>query len=122
MSVPDREARLSLSEAPDEGAVRMLDVGGHRIGLFRVDGALHALADRCPHRGAPLCSGRVATPIEAGPSGLTLGRPHSILRCPWHKWEFDIASGRSLVDEKLRVRRYAVRIDGDEVVVSLDQP
>lgn len=118
----EREARLPLADAPDEGAVRMLDVGGHRVGLFRVEGTLHALADRCPHRGAPLCAGKVATPIEAGPSGLQLGRAHSIVRCPWHKWEFDIATGRALVDDKLRVRRYAVRLDGDDVVVSLDHP
>ena len=44
------------------------------------------------------------------------------MRCPWHKWEFDIASGRALVDERLRVRRYAVRVHGAEVVVSLDAP
>jgi nitrite reductase (NADH) small subunit len=120
--VPEREARLPLADGPDEGAVRMVEVGGHLIGLYRVAGDYHALANRCPHRGAPLCAGRVATPIEAGPSGLTLGRPNSILRCPWHKWEFEIATGRSLVDDKLRVRRYAVRVDGDELVVTLDSP
>jgi nitrite reductase/ring-hydroxylating ferredoxin subunit len=120
--VREREARLPLDEAPEEGVVQMVEVGGHRIGLYRVDGAFHALADRCPHRGAPLCAGRVATPIEAGPAGLTLGPAHSIVRCPWHKWEFEIATGRSLVDDKLRVRRYAVRVDGDELVVSLDAP
>jgi nitrite reductase (NADH) small subunit len=120
--VADREARLPLAEAPDEGTVVMLDLAGHRVGLYRVDGTLHALADRCPHRGAPLCAGRIATPIEAGPAGLALGREHSIVRCPWHKWEFEIATGRSLVDEKLRVRRYAVRLEGDDVVVTLDHP
>ena len=30
----------------------------------------YALADRCPHRGAPLCAGKVATPIVAGADGL----------------------------------------------------
>jgi nitrite reductase (NADH) small subunit len=120
--VGDREARLPLADAPDEGRVVMLDLAGHRVGLYRVNGAYHALADRCPHRGAPLCGGRIATPIEAGPGGLTLGAPHSIVRCPWHKWEFEIATGRSLVDDKLRVRRYAVRLDGDEVVVTLNHP
>ena len=44
-----REARIPLREAPDEGAVRMLEIGGHSIGLYRVAGALHALANRCPH-------------------------------------------------------------------------
>ena len=112
-----REARLPLTEAPDEGRVVLVEVAGHEVGLFCVDGTLHALANRCPHRGAPLCAGSVATPIEAGDDGLRLGRPHSIVRCPWHKWEFEIATGRSLVDDRLRVKRYAVRVEGDEVVV-----
>lgn len=117
-----REARLPLDEAPAEGTVRMLDVGGHRVGLYRLDDALYALADRCPHRGAPLCSGRVATPVEARDGVLTVGKPRSILRCPWHKWEFEISTGRCLVDERLRVKSYAVRLDGDEIVVTLDRP
>jgi nitrite reductase/ring-hydroxylating ferredoxin subunit len=117
-----REARLPLLEAPTEGEVRLVDVGKHRVGLFRVDGKLHALANRCPHRGAPLCEGRVATPVELRPGGPEVGLPGSIVRCPWHKWEFEIATGRCLVDDGLRVRRYVVRTEGDEVVISLDHP
>jgi nitrite reductase/ring-hydroxylating ferredoxin subunit len=41
---------------------------------------------------------------------------------PWHKWDFDIATGRCPVDARLRVRRYAVRVEGDEVVVTLRHP
>ncbi|MFL5927668.1 MAG: Rieske (2Fe-2S) protein [Gaiellaceae bacterium] len=117
-----REARLPIAEAPAEGAVRLLEIGGLRVGLFRVADAFHALADRCPHRGAPLCAGRVAAPIGYENGEVTLGLHASVLRCPWHKWEFDIATGRCLVDEKLRVRRYAVRIDDEEIVVTLDRP
>ncbi len=117
-----REARLSLEDAPREGAVRMLDVGGQRVGLYRVEDSLYALADRCPHRGAPLCAGKVATPIEARDDALVLGVPHSVVRCPWHKWEFEIATGRCLVDERLRVRRYSVEVEGQEIVVTLDRP
>jgi nitrite reductase/ring-hydroxylating ferredoxin subunit len=100
----------------------MLDVGGHRVGLYRVGDAFHALADRCPHRGAPLCAGRVATPVATEGGTLVLGPRGSVVRCPWHKWEFEIASGRCLVDDRLRVRRYAVRVDGEELVVTLDRP
>jgi nitrite reductase/ring-hydroxylating ferredoxin subunit len=117
-----RETRLPLAEAPSEGAVRIVDVGGHRVGLYRVGAELHALADRCPHRGAPICAGRVVTPIEVRDGSLELGTRGSVLRCPWHKWEFEIATGRCLVDDRLRVRRYAVEVDGDDVVVSLDLP
>ena len=122
MTATDREARIPLRDAPGEGAVKMLQVGGHRIGLYRVAGSFYALADRCPHRGAPLCAGRIATPVEARSGTLALGAPQSIVRCPWHKWEFEIATGRSLVDNRLRVRRYAVHLDNDHVVVTLANP
>jgi nitrite reductase/ring-hydroxylating ferredoxin subunit len=42
------------------------------------------------------------------------------VRCPWHKWDFDVASGRCVVDPQLRVRRYPVTVSGGQVVVSLD--
>ncbi len=101
----------------------MVELGGHRIGLYRVGAELHALADRCPHRGAPLCSsGRVATGIELRDGRPALGRRDALVRCPWHKWDFDIVTGRCAVDAKLRVRRYAVHVDGDEVVVTLRHP
>jgi 3-phenylpropionate/trans-cinnamate dioxygenase ferredoxin subunit len=122
VSSASREARLPLDAAPAEGEIRLLDVNGHSVGLFRVDGYLHALADRCPHRGAPICSGKVVTPIEVRDGVLVLGARKSVVRCPWHKWEFDLATGRCLSDERLVVRRYAVRVDGADVVVTLDRP
>ena len=122
MRAAERETRLPLAEAPAEGSVRMLEIGTHGIGLYRVSGRLYALANRCPHRGAPLCSGMVATPLEAATGDVPLGTSASVVRCPWHKWEFDIATGRSLVDERLRVRRYAVRVEEEQVVVTLDRP
>jgi nitrite reductase (NADH) small subunit len=118
----EREVRLPLRDAPAEGDIRVLEIGGHRVGLFRVGESLHALADRCPHRGAPICAGRVTTPVEVRDGRLELGSRASVVRCPWHKWEFEIATGRCLVDDRMRVRRYAVQVDGEDVVVSLDLP
>jgi 3-phenylpropionate/trans-cinnamate dioxygenase ferredoxin subunit len=102
----------------------MVRIGHHRIGVMRVGGQLHALADRCPHRGAPLCSfGEIVTGIERFADGtLGLGEPGTLIRCPWHKWDFDIATGTSPADPAMRVRRYAVWEDGEEVVVRLDRP
>jgi nitrite reductase/ring-hydroxylating ferredoxin subunit len=90
---------------------------------MRLGDEIHALADRCPHRGAPLCSsGQVVTSIERRADGtLDLGPEGALIRCPWHKWDFDIATGTCPVDGHMRVRTYAVRPDGDGVVVSLDR-
>ena len=107
---------LRSEEARSRSAARL--PGGVR----RVGDSVYALADRCPHRGAPLCAGAVATPIGVESGELTVGKPDSVVRCPWHKWEFEIATGRCTVDERLRVRQHAVSIEGDVVVVSLDSP
>jgi nitrite reductase (NADH) small subunit len=117
----EREARFPRDVLPAQGAVRVVEVGTHRIGLYRVGNSVYALADRCPHRGAPLCAGAVATPMAVDGGELAVGEPDSVVRCPWHKWEFEIATGRCTVDERLRVRRYSVSLDGDDVVVSLDR-
>ena len=121
MNKPEREARIAASDAPAPGEIRIVEVGRHRIGLFRVADEFYALADRCPHRGAPLCSaGEVATPIEGASNALTVGAPLSVVRCPWHKWDFQIKTGQCEVDPHLRVRRYTVRNDGDDIIISLD--
>ena len=87
------------------GRIRMIELGGHRIGLVRVGDEVHALADRCPHRGAPLCSsGRTVHGIELGDGVPVRGAERALVRCPWHKWDFNIATGRCLVHPTLRVR------------------
>lgn len=53
-----------------------VQVCGMRLVLFRSAAGLTALADRCPHRGAPLSDGQV----------LSYG-----LQCPYHGWTFDNA-------------------------------
>jgi 3-phenylpropionate/trans-cinnamate dioxygenase ferredoxin subunit len=117
-----REARLPLTEAPAEGERRLVELAGRTVGVFRLDDGYFALADRCPHRGAPLCSrGEVVNAIEGvGDRSSRVTREGALVRCPWHKWDFDIATGRCEVDARLRVRRYDVRVDGEELVVSLD--
>ena len=99
----------------------MVEVGGHPVGLFNVDGALYALADRCPHRGAPLCSwGEMVGAILPIGDRLHLVDEGHFIRCPWHKWDFEISTGQSPVAPHLQVRRYAVRTEGDDIIVSLD--
>ena len=116
-----REVRLPLSQAPAEGERRVVELGGRAVGVFRVEGAFYALADRCPHRGAPLCtSGEVVSAVEGVGDAARVTREGALVRCPWHKWDFDIASGTCTVDARLRVRRYPAWIDGGELVVSLD--
>lgn len=41
------------------------------------------------------------------------------MRCAWHGWEFDLTTGRSLVDPTVRARTYPVTIEGDDLVLTV---
>jgi len=96
------------------------------IGVFNVNGSYHALRNLCPHKLGPLCTGRVSGRVVAAapPSSyapeLEVERDGEIIRCPWHLWEFEIATGRCLVDPKVRVKTYPVAVEDGQVVVYAD--
>ena len=122
MSVPAAGARWtdvgSLTQLERE-RVLLARVGGREIGVLRdEDGRLHAVRNRCPHHGAPLCRGRVRE-REAGEPGSYEPSGKRVLRCPWHGWEFELESGRCLDDPLLRARVYPVEVVDGRVLVAL---
>jgi len=100
------------------GEMRLVEVRGHSIGLFNVDGDYVAVLNVCPHELAPVCRGRLSgTTLPSMPGEFIWGREGEILACPWHGWEFDLRTGRALADPRVRVRRYEVVIDGDTIAI-----
>jgi nitrite reductase (NADH) small subunit len=94
------------------GGRKIVNVAGRSIGVFNVEGRFYALRNVCPHQGAPLCLGSVKGTAEESPPGeYVWGREGRILRCPWHGWEFDLATGHSVFNpHRTRVRRYQVTV------------
>lgn len=102
----------TVDEIPPQ-ARKIVDIEGRSVGVFNVDGAYYALRNRCPHQGAPLCEGQIVGTVRStGPGSFTYDATRTYLQCPWHNWEFDLASGRSWFDPKrLRVRQYQVSVE-----------
>lgn len=95
------------------GEVEIVTVGAVEIGVYNVDGEYYALHNRCPHRGAPLCEGRI-TGLLTGPEPgeYEFTREGEIVRCPWHGYEFDITTGEFvLTPGKLRTMTYDVEVE-----------
>jgi nitrite reductase (NADH) small subunit len=96
------------------------------IGVFNVNGEFHALRNLCPHKSGPLCFGRTGplmvadAPPTVETANLDVVRDGEIIRCPWHMWEFEIATGRCLVDPRVRVKKYPVVIESGQIVVYAD--
>jgi len=113
-----------VSDWQDVGSVEELDrtgrivarVGGREIGVLAVDGELRGVRNRCPHHGGPLCLGAIRNRVGGAPGRYELAAT-SVLRCPWHGWEFDPVSGRCLDDDAMRVAVYPAKAVGGRVLV-----
>ncbi len=88
------------------GAGRTFCVDGKLIAVFQVDGEYYAISDLCPHMGASLGEGYV----EDG-----------AVTCPWHAWRFCVKNGSWLDSPQspLKAESYAVRIEGDDVLIEI---
>ena len=74
----DRVRLTALEELPDGRGVRV-DVGEHRVAVFRVGADVYAIGDRCSHAEASLSEGEVWD---------------LAVECPRHGSEFDLRTGR----------------------------
>jgi nitrite reductase (NADH) small subunit len=113
-----RHVVCGVDELP-RGARVIVDVGGRSVGVFNVGGTLYALLNRCPHRGAPLCLGTIGgTMLPSDPHEYVYGLEDRLLRCPWHGWEIDLATGRPPFDPaRASVKRFTVHVEDGEVVL-----
>lgn len=72
--------RVRVAQVSDVPLGRALSVTvrGVPVAIWRVADGFHALEDRCPHAGFPLCDGE----LEG-----------CVVRCPLHGWDFDVRTG-----------------------------
>jgi len=63
------------------------------LALFRVNGGIYAVSNRCLHRGGPLSEG------ELNDYKVT---------CPWHGWKYDVRTGAFDIIPTLKVKAFPV--------------
>ncbi len=104
-----------ISELPP-GERRIIEVEGRSIGVFNIRDSFYALRNACPHQGAPLCLGKVKGTMKSSrPHAYDYVMDEQVLVCPWHCWEFDVATGRSVFNpHKTRVKTYEVTLEAEE--------
>lgn len=110
--------RIAVKPAKDfpPNTREVIQVGRQSIGVLNIDGEYFALRNHCPHQGAPLCLGKISgTTLPGEPYTYEYGRENEIITCPWHGWEFEIATGASVFNpHRVRVRSYEVTVETPE--------
>jgi nitrite reductase (NADH) small subunit/3-phenylpropionate/trans-cinnamate dioxygenase ferredoxin subunit len=87
-----------------EGKGTIVAVDELKIALFRCDGVVYAIRNRCPHMGGDLGEGT----LEG-----------EIVRCPWHGWPINVRTGQHPETPVVGVRTFPVRVEGDDVYVEV---
>ncbi len=79
---------------------------GLSVLLVRVDGDLHAVANKCAHMACPLEGGRL---------------DGAVLTCPCHDWRFDVRTGAFLDAPELALDTYPVKVEDGKVLVAIGE-
>lgn len=91
-----------------EGAMRLIEHEGRKIGVFNCEGALYGIEDRCSHDDGPLAEG------EFDPSACTV-------ECPRHGSLFDLSSGRpKTLPAYAPVQTFPIAVEDDTIVLEVD--
>ena len=86
------------------GSGKTVQIDGKPVAIFNVEGSFYAIDDTCLHRGGALGEGT----LEG-----------SIVTCPRHGWQYDVKTGVNTTNPEVKIKAYEVKIDGEDVLVSL---
>lgn len=98
---------LKLAAVTDFDAtrIRSYSLFGKKVAIMRLeDGSFQAIEAACKHQGADLTKGEI--------NG-------NVVTCPRHQWQYDLLSGECLNHDSLPLRRYDLKIEEDNIFVSL---
>lgn len=88
-------------ELPEGGAIEVL-IDGTVVAVFRHEGNLFALDGMCAHQGGPIAKGRVE---------------NGCVTCPWHGWQYDLATGIQTMNQQPLMQTYDVRENNGRIEV-----
>lgn len=89
-----------------EGEMGAFEVDGNQVLLLHVDGGeITAFQGMCPHQQIALVDGHFD------------GKE---LTCKAHQWVFDGVSGKGINPDDCRLAKYAVKVEGEDVLVDID--
>lgn len=108
--------RICKTEELAPGERKIVTLKKRSIGVFNINGEYFALKNTCPHQRAPLCEGKITgTTLPSKVGEYHYGHEGEIIHCPWHQWEFNIKTGKSVFNpHRVRVATYPVEVESKE--------
>ena len=95
--------KVAAKSEIEPGSAKKVEVGGKEIALFNIGGNFYAVDDTCQHQGGPLSEGAC---------------DETVVTCPWHGWQYDVATGACLTNPAVSQTKHDVKVEGDDILVS----
>ena|ERR1044071_7841014 len=86
------------------GKAKVVDIDGRPIAIYNSNGTFYASDNHCPHKGGPLSE------------GLVMG---NMVLCPWHRWTFDLNTGKCITNPMARVSCFEVKVEGEDLLIKV---
>jgi 3-phenylpropionate/trans-cinnamate dioxygenase ferredoxin component len=97
----------SVADLPDDGEAISVEVNGEPVAVVKTDGDVYAIRDVCSHAEVPLSEGEIYD--------------HTI-ECWLHGSCFDLRTGKPTGPPATKpVPVYPVKIEGDDVLVAIEE-
>lgn len=94
----------SGAETPEGDFAFEALIGERIVAVFRYQGNWFAIDGMCSHQGGPLAEGAVQD---------------GCVTCPWHGWQYDLATGVQLINRQPLQETFPVRQNDNQVEVML---
>lgn len=88
------------------GEMKTVELDGKSVVIYHVEDVFYATTGLCCHQGGPLGEGLLED---------------AIVVCPWHAWQFDVATGESVLDPGRRIETYPIHVEDDRVLVDIGE-
>jgi nitrite reductase/ring-hydroxylating ferredoxin subunit len=97
---------VARADEISSGTGRQVFVRGRAVAVFNVDGTFYAIDGTCLHRGGPVGDGD----LEG-----------TIVTCPWHGFQYDVTTGRNVMDPDIGLEPYEVEVRDGVVNVAVPE-
>src|SRR3989338_3354475 len=98
---------IAVTELPPDSH-KAIKVAGKPIALFHYDEKITALGNSCLHKGGPLGEGFIQT----------MDDKKRYVACPWHGWQYQLATGEAPAGFEDRQAVYDVKVEKGFIYVS----
>lgn len=97
-------ARVARKDEIPPGSIREFQIEGKTLAIANVGHKFYVINNTCLHRGGPLGQGLL--------QGVAV-------TCPWHGWQYDVTTGKLVMNQAVAVETYAVEVRGDDLWINV---